>query len=433
MTIATGAFVDAVDILAVKAASRLRPGLMRSWVPMPNGNTVVGAAITTLSTQWGLESDYDLVRLIYQSPSVTGYTIVKAAISPSSAIGNATSPVNAAGAVDFTMFQPVFFNNAGLDVSPQEQTIYGSGITTLTLPGNAGNLAQPNRYYSDWMRVPSLARTDGGATTLLMTRHLTDATGTYRNPAVNQAAWAAAAQGRLLTSFFLAGDWVTSPTFMSGAPSIGQYSPVGVEYMTRTPGFSVLGVGDSITEGTGSSTGAHGWGYLSCLALSTPAQPISYWNQGWQGQESEDFWANGYTALKACKPDVATIAVYSSNDGARALTQATADAAWSRAMDLASYCMKNGIVPILEGPVPVSLITTAPQEAARQSARTRMLAAGANGMAILDWEATLGTGASPNRIQPALVAADNLHPNDGGNALMDSAVFRPVLANILRA
>jgi hypothetical protein len=31
-----------------------------------------------------------------------------------------------------------------------------------------------------------------------------------------------------------------------------------------------------------------------------------------------------------------------------------------------------------------------------------------------------------------LIAADNQHPNDAGNALMDSAVFRPALANILR-
>jgi hypothetical protein len=32
-----------------------------------------------------------------------------------------------------------------------------------------------------------------------------------------------------------------------------------------------------------------------------------------------------------------------------------------------------------------------------------------------------------------LIAADNQHPNDAGNAIMGSAVFRPVLSNILRA
>jgi hypothetical protein len=127
---------------------------------------------------------------------------------------------------------------------------------------------------------------------------------------------------------------------------------------------------------------------------------------------------------------VVTISVWTPND---ALTQAGADSAWSRAMDLTSYVIKNGATPVLMGPCPWSGISTGPQETARLSARTRMLQAGAYGLAVLDWEALIGTGASPNRIQPSLVAGDNQHPNDAGNALMASAVFTPVLANILRA
>jgi hypothetical protein len=310
------------------------PGLLRSWVPQVNGNTAAPAAINTFSTQWALESGYVMARLIWQSPAAVGYTVVEAAISPSAAVDNGHSPINAAGASDFTMFVPVFFNNAVLDVSPQDQTIYGSGPRSFTVPGNAGSLARPPRYFSDWVRVVSLARIDGGTLPLLLTRILTDASGTYRNSAVGVALWAALAQGRLLSSFFLAGDWVTSPTFMSGAPTANQFTPAGVQYMGSAPGFSLLPIGDSLTQGAGSSDGLHGWPYLSAMALSAPGVPISVWNQGWQGQQSADFWANGYSAFKACKPDVVTIATWTPNDG---LTQAAADAAWSRAMDLAHY------------------------------------------------------------------------------------------------
>jgi hypothetical protein len=432
--VATEAAARAAGDFGAVTATQMRTlprvsSTLRSWHPKANENGAAPAAINTFSTQWGLESGFDMVRLVYNSPSATGYTIVKAAVYPSSAIGDGFSPLNAAGAADYTMGVPITFNNLGADVAPEDQAVFGTGAASLAVPGNAGSLNRTPFYYSDWAMVSSLDLTDGSALPLLITRHLTDAAGTYQTVVMPlPTAWNAVAQGRVMTSFFGSGDRVGST--MAGGSGISQdVTPIGIQFVTRTPGFSVLLVGDSLTEGAGSSTKVHSWGYLSALALSTPTRPISVWNQGWQGQQSADFWVNGIVAFKACKPDVVTIAVWTPNDG---LSQAGADISWAHCMAFANFVMKNGAVPVLMGPCPWSGISTGPQEAARLSARTRMLQAQADGFFVLDWEAALGTGASPNRIQPALLAVDGQHPNDAGNSAMDSAVFRPVLAAILK-
>lgn len=406
------------------------PGLIRScllnsktWVP-------VTAFQFTLSSQWGLETDYDSVRFIYSNDSASPYTITQVKVSPSAAVGDGTSPINSAGANDFSMFAQVFFNNAGLDVAPMDQTVYGSGTATFTVPANAGSLAQPTRWFSDWTRVSSLPRIDGGVQPLMMARTLTDALGTFRCSNLNTVGWSPFSQGRVLAGYFKQGvDSVTAPALISNPTLLNFLTPDGVQYLGRVNSISVVGIGDSLTQGQGSTTFYHSWAYLSCLALSTPSRPISYWSQAKQGQVSSDFWANGYTAMKAVKPEIVTIAAWSPNDG---LTQATADAGWARAMELTNYAMKQGSVPVIMGPVPWSGITTAAQEAARLSVRTRMLQAGALGLKVLDWEAIIGTGASPNRIRPEFIAADNQHPNDVGNQMMDAGVFRSVLRDIIK-
>jgi hypothetical protein len=407
--------------------------LKHTWVPNSRvfGNPT--AAVYSLASQWGVETDFSLVRFIYYNDSAASYTIQKAIVAPSSAPGDGTTPINAAGANDFTIFTQVFFNNAGADVAPQDQATWGSGTATLTIPANSGSLNQPTIFYSDWVRVQSLPQSDATKPRLLLARHLTDATGTFQTCNLqNWASWAAASQNRTLGAFYQVADKVTTPSTMTSTQ--GQFlAPAGVQFISSgVPGFTVLGVGDSLTQGFGSSTLFHGWPYLSCLALSTPTRPISYYNQGRQGSVSADYWQNGYNSFKACKPDVVTIATWTPNE---TVNQANADAMWSRAIDFAHYVSKAGAIPVLMGPLPWTGSLTAPQDAIRLGNRTRMLNAGQYGMNVLDWETVPGftTGASPNAIVAGYLAADGKHPNDAGNAVMDSQVFRSVLSKILRA
>jgi hypothetical protein len=408
---------------------------LRTWVPDNLFWGPPGAFIFTLATQWSLEADYSLIRLVFSNPTAASYAIPMVKVSPSSALGDGHSPVNAAGANDFTMFVQVFFNNAGLDVQPQDQTTWGSGTSTFTVPANGGSLLQPTRWFSDWTRVQSLARTDAGTLPLLMVRTLTDANATFQAATVNPVNWLANVNrnGRSIDTWTKqAVDSVTTPALISAPGHNANTACNGVQYIGSTPGFTVLGVGDSITQGGGSSTQYHGWAYLSSMAVSSPPRPVSYFQQGVSGSVSSDYWANGYTAFKISKPDVVTISTWTPNE---TMDQAHADIEWSRAIDLASYVLKNGSIPVLMGPLPWGGISTGAQELARLSARTRMLNAAQYGMQVLDWEAVMGTGASPNLIQPGLVNTTTAvyHPNDAGNALMASAVFTPALANILRA
>jgi hypothetical protein len=392
---------------------------------------VAGAAATTYSAQWELESDYDMVRLVYFNTTAASWAIPIAKVSPSSMIGDGHSPANAAGAADFTMFQPITFNNAGLNVAPQDQALWGTGTTTFTIPANAGPANRMQFWFSDWTRVSSLARTDGGTYPLLMVRQTDDATSTFHYVAFTRTTWNAAVPTRQINPWLVAGDKVTAPSVMTGAAQFNQLPIAGIQYMTRRPGFSVLAVGESWTQGVNSSTNFDSFGLLSVLNLSTPDRPISFWNQGWSGQLASDFWANGIAAFKASLPDVVLINGWSPNGG---LTQAVADDFWSRAMDFAHYAMKAGAVPVLWAGLPWYAIT-GPQETIRVNQLARLQDAKSHGFAVLDFESLMGTGASPNAIKPALLSLSvpQGHPNDAGYALMDSAVFRPVLANILRA
>lgn len=401
------------------------PSLMRTW--MPNGRqwAAVTAATWTLCSQWELEDDFDLIRFVYSNNGSTAYTIQLAKVIASASLGNGTTPLDSTGAANFA-FTQVFFNNAGADVLPQDQTTWGSGTATLTVTGGSANV--PVRFYSDWVRIPSVARVDGGTRPILMARHLSDTAGTYLCANFNSATFSAASGNPQVLAYGQSGvNSVTTPAALTAPIALNFLTPDAVQYMSRTPGYSVLSIGDSLTQGFGSTGLYQSWAFSACVGLSTPNLPISFWNQGWQGQISDNYWSNGYQAFKGAKPDIVTISTWSPNDG---LTQATADAGWSRAMDLANYCIKQGAVPVLMGPLPWGNITTAAEETARLSVRSRMLDAWAKGMAVLDWEKTMGTGASINRIQPAYLSSDNLHPGDLGNSVMDKAVFRRVLANL---
>ncbi len=419
------AISDQISSINTGFATLRTPSLMRTW--MPNGKqwAAVTAATWTLCSQWELEDDFDLIRFVYTNNGGTAYTIQLAKVIASASLGDGTTPLDSTGASNFS-FTQVFFNNAGADVLPQDQTTWGSGTATLTVSGGTANV--PVRFYSDWVRIPSTPRVDGGTRPILMARHLTDTAGTYRCANFSSATFSATTGNPKVLAYGQSGvDSVTTPAALSNPSALNFLTPDAVQYMTRTPGYSVLAVGDSLTQGFGATNNYQSWAFSACVGLSTTNLPISFWNQGWQGQTSDNFWSNGYTAFKGAKPDIVTISTWSPNDG---LTQAAADAGWSRAMDLANYCIKQGAVPVLMGPLPWGNITTAAQETARLSVRSRMLDAFAKGMAVLDWEQTMGTGASLNRIRTEYLSSDLLHPGDLGNSVMDKAVFRRVLANI---
>lgn len=429
--IAWAAAMDAAEGVVATAALMNTRGFMRSWVPISHGSNTTVTAASTYSLQMGLDSDYNLVRMVY-SAWTNGYTISGACVSPTASPGLANDPVNAAGATDQTMWQFVYFNNAGLDVLPQDQATWGSGTRTFAVP--AGSSTRPPRWYSDWVRVRSLDRIDGGVFPLILIRHLTDGTGLQQPPIIGTlSSWSASSGGRdLVARLHATFDGVTTPAALGTAGLTSIIIPDGVQYISSVPGITVLGFGDSLTAGFGSTTQQHGWGLLACQALSTLSRPITFWNQGWVGSTSDDFWYNGYLAYKGSRPDVVTIPAWTPND---AHTQAAAQLSWSRCMDFVQRVELDKRVPVVMGPMPYGTVTAGAQEAARQWVRSQMLAAASQGLLCIDWDTVPGlcTGADPNQLLPGLIAGAGQanHPNDAGNQIMDRLGFRPVLSRIL--
>ena len=167
------------------------------------------------------------------------------------------------------------------------------------------------------------------------------------------------------------------------------------------------------------------------VALSAPHRPVSYVNSGWNGQSSSEFYRNGHALLAPDMPEIVCIATYSANDvffgdG----SQSNADAAFSRALELAHHVIHGGGTPVLVTPMPWG--GGAANDAIRQVilARVRSLAAG--GLAVLDFDRLLTNGLSPAGMRPEFDSGDGLHPNDAGYAVMAehaTHLFRQILGD----
>jgi lysophospholipase L1-like esterase len=387
-------------------------GLVEPFLNAPTG--------CTLGTLWTLEDDFDLVRFMVGNDQLDAASVVSGLVfAPSAAVNDGYNPVDAFGnAVEFT---PVTFNGSGADLPPDQ--IPDGDTRSLAVPACA-NRAVPVLRWSDWMRVPSYFRTDGGVGRLLMVRQYAAPDTVSRVAGASEAslaAWENVCQGRRMLSFLkYFGDGVSRPeSFIAPVPDC-RIVPVAVQYYARTKGVTLAVHGDSITAGAHSTSGFAGWPFLSAMALSTPARPIQLFNQGHGGQRGPNFYLNALTTIPATRPDVVTIATWTPNDGG---TQEAADIAFRNAMHVVEVARQYGAVPILITPIPCVSYTVA-QDTVRMTAVTRAREAEAAGILVCDMNAAMTDGASPQRI-PADLCTDGVHPNDAGYSVM-AAAFEPV-------
>lgn len=404
------------------AIPRARLKNLRSWRPFAKSSfSAVSAVQRTFSTVWPVPGGFDLVRLAYVNDA-TGSTwaLDKAAVAPSAQLTNGYTPLDSGGSsVSFTA---VTFNNAGADgLSPSP-----SGSTaTVTVPV-APSVEQYGWAYSDWMRVASLDRSDGGTHPLLMARTVISTASRIGQNISDLAGWAT--EGLSFNEFqcyYKSGDFVTTPSgFTSPTTGGGFMVPHALQWYSRALGGTVMAIGDSITEGSATASLNAGFGFIACEALSTAAKPVVFWNGGFRSQTSAGWYERGKAQIDVVRPEVVIIAPWTPNDPS---TQADGNLAFSRAMDLAYYSMTKGAVPILWTPIPANLAATPDGYRANIASRVRALS---GAWLVADFETAISTGATPNRIQAQYDSGDGVHPNNAGHAAM-AAVLEPLLARAL--
>ncbi|EHL99398.1 GDSL-like protein [Acetobacteraceae bacterium AT-5844] len=397
-----------IDSWRVDVSNRAKPGLIRSRRPLNRGLTAISAN-QTVHTTWCLEDDFDLVRLVFENDTATPYTVTKALVAPSASPNEAGGhqPIDAAGSA--VSWVPVTFDGLGADLGPRPTP---GSVLTVTVPGIGAN--QVKSYAcSDWIRISSLLPAPANPSQQLryaMTRSFySGAARGQRWAGLDTAVSSPYSLGRIGRGLLGAGD-ATSGAFPT-AISTGWSVPAILQYYSRSRGATIVNLGDSISQGTGSVGDAVGWAHLACGQLSKAGRPVSLCNAGWGGQSSLNFYLRGRQEVDISRPSVMPIAVFSPNDGTP--TQASVNASFSRAIDLADYAISLGVVPIFLTPIPwVSL--TAETDALRLQLVTRLRAMASSGsILVLDMDAIVSDGATPARIQPEY-DADGTHLSDAG-------------------
>jgi hypothetical protein len=386
------------DVLSFRPHNDLIPGF-----DAPSG--------MTFSTLYTLDAPPAWVRLVYQARK-TPYVIDGAAIATTAAVHDGVSPVNRSGTPDDTLWRRVTFNHNGDESTPAPpgtQSIY-----RLSVPSRQGLVMG----FSDWVRVDPLPRSDGGHGVFVLVR-------TYAGKVLPTTwiPWGEPLNHDIdcaFGSFQSEGDGTAPPWRFTGTHTNWTGS-IGLQYVTGTPGATVMGIGDSIMMPPYSVP----FGLRASLLVSTPQRPVSYVNASYIGFHSEEYLSRAASNIAALKPQIVLIQTFTGNDP---ITDKSPDAAFKGALRLTDTAMKSGCVPIFVGPPPEPEITPA-EEAVRQDGLRRTRALAAQGFAVLDIDALWTDSASPTHWRKGY-NTDRWHPSDVATAAAGKALA-PILLRAL--
>lgn len=417
-----------LDNNRIDASNLARPALLLTRRAIIRQNSVSAAGVTCHRVE-AMEAEWDLVRLVWDNDSINPYTVSSCYVAPTADINAAGGyqPVDAGGnAVPWTQ---VTFNAAGADSKPTD--LLTGAVTSLVVPASPiGGAAFKSYGFSDWARVPSIAPANPAAQVRFLAIRTYFATA-GRAPRFDDLALALAspyAAGRINPSRWVSGDYASGGALPTTTVDTQLVTPATVQVYSRAVGFTLLTNGDSITQGTGSTSGLLGWALMACLQVTAAARPVALLNGGWGGQDTASMHRRAITDIDLFRPSVITIATFSPNDGTP-MTAEAVSAALGRALSVADYARSRGVVPILVTPIPLNRLSAA-EDAWRMRTVTALRAMAASGrVLVFDMDAVVSDGATPARIVPAF-NADNVHLNDLGNRVCCQA-FVPVLARAL--
>jgi len=254
-----------------------------------------GAAYTVNCTM-EVEADYMAIRIALPNISANAANGVKVSISAGTGF-NASSSVN--------------------DVTPP-----GGAFTAVTWGGAASvNLPArlyadvPSFTYSDLISLKSLARTDGGTRPIICVRVEYPSGVDISIPQHETYGWRGAGIFRQMRAAVQAVLGVTTPTAFTSTVAVDTLAMIpAVQYTSTKTGKQVLFTGDSIAEGYGNGTRSFGATARACVALSTPVNPIEYFDAAQAGQAPLVYSRCIENYQKQVNPTIVVYSPYSIND-----------------------------------------------------------------------------------------------------------------------
>jgi lysophospholipase L1-like esterase len=238
--------------------------------------------------------------------------------------------------------------------------------------------------------------------------------------------------GSRTTSYIAAGNAVAKASLEASATTAHWYFATGIDVVADPASSAIVTLGDSITDGRGSTTdGNDRWpDQLSRrLRQNEPTAKIAVLNQG-IGGNAVLAGGNGPTALMRFERDVLrqagvrwVIVFHGVNDIGMAADQSVAQQLIDGYEKLVAAARSSGIraygVPIL--PFGGSSYDSPDHEAVRQTVNAWIRAAG-HFDAVIDLEAAVRDPNSPTRLLPAYDGGDHLHPNAAGYQSMAGSI-----------
>lgn len=303
-------------------------------------------------------------------------------------------------------------------------TFGGSGTSTLTAAASA---TRRKLVLADLAEVAGVDPTDGGSGWWIVVRCWVNG-GTNLRLLGNTAGtdsfanWASRSGRRQVRIQRRVGGG-DSTTSSGQSWSAVNYCPiVGVKYATVGPVLTVIGCGDSITEGRGTHLGdSHLLQACESLTAAGPV-PVEYANIGWAGCTSASYRTLLSDAFSdGVRGDIVAMPAGTPNDISTTISAAQIDTFNTRLAVMAAKCRDNDAEPLIWTMLPSnnSVKAYGATDSLRVAHNAAVFGARANGLVCVDTATVINGTTTGGQIEMAAALEDDgVHPNDAGNAAM---------------
>jgi len=307
--------------------------------------------------------------------------------------------------------------------------------TNLTATGS-GTVDAPEILISDLISLSSIARTDGGARPLVMVRVCATNADVQNSSRCNSNTMedpTSANKGRILQTLSKAGDKVAdfTDTMQLNVNAI----PIGIQFTSTNAGLTIVGNGDSITEGRNQvADHVTNWGYRGAALASTTTKPVTWVNEGQSAEPSSVYQANGLvnaTQLSASAQIYSAASPNDYNNPDVAALEVVIDTMDDRLDEIIENSAANNRIPTTFTWIPNSNELDATTDPLRKEYNETLKArAAARGIYVVDFDNLLSDGGNPASIKSQFGEGDGTHPSEAGHEAMGT-LFSQKITEIL--
>lgn len=245
------------------------------------------------------------------------------------------------------------------------------------------------------------------------------------NGSDNFSNWASHPSGRIWKMRRANGNFASTSqsSFTASASTSNQCPVIGVQYAARGKIITVMGVGDSLTEGRGTYIG-EGYIFPAVTNVSNKNRvPIEYCNLGWSGASSGAFRNSAIDVLSAgIIPDIMVVPNGSPNDISTTITAANINSLRINMNRILAECRDKNVQTLITTWMPSNpaIKDYGGSDSLRTTYNAETLLYRNTGSIVVDTSSVL-SGITDGDGQVNMLAGsttDNIHPNDFGNSLL---------------